>query len=136
MSKTPTVCVIDDDPSVRKAVCRLLETLGYTVSACESAEQFLYWPTPPAFDCLIVDIRMPGLSGLDLLDALNLTGRNAPVILMSGYADARTSARAAAAGAVAVLAKPFEDAVLIEALHRATGRPRDHHRPTMPLRKG
>jgi FixJ family two-component response regulator len=115
----PNVCVIDDDPSVQRAMRRLLLAAGYRVMTYSSAEDFLALTELPHPICLIVDVRMPGMTGLDLQAAISGTSRDAPIVMISGHADAATVARATAAGAVSFLCKPFEDAALLEALQRA-----------------
>ena len=114
----PTVFVVDDDASVRKAVQRLLRTAGYRVVSCASADEFLSQPAIPRPSCLLLDVRMPDVSGLDLQETLRTAPRRTPVILMSGHADVATAARARAAGAVAFLSKPFDDVSLLAAVRR------------------
>ena len=115
----PYVCVIDDDPSVQRATRRLLHSAGYRVLTYSSAEDFLRLRELPRPTCLIVDVRMPGMTGLDLQAAICGTIHEVPLVMISGHADAATVARATAAGAVAFLSKPFEDSALLEALQRA-----------------
>jgi FixJ family two-component response regulator len=114
----PSVCVIDDDPSVQRSMRRLLHAAGYRVLVYSSAEEFLALPELPHPVCLVVDVRMPGMTGVDLQAAIAGTDRHAPIVMISGHADAATVARATAAGAVAFLCKPFEDDALLRALER------------------
>jgi FixJ family two-component response regulator len=114
-----TVYVVDDDVSVRRALERLLRATGYRVIACASAAEFLALHEIARPTCLVVDVRMPGQTGFDLQDALRAAGRTEPVVFMTGHGDQAMAARALAAGAVAMLAKPFEDGPLLEAVERA-----------------
>ncbi len=115
----PTVCVIDDDPSVQRSLRRLLHSAGYRVLTYSSAEDFLALSELPHPSCLVVDVRMPGMTGLDLQAAICGTKHDAPIVMISGHADASTFARASAAGAVSFLCKPFEEAALLDALEWA-----------------
>jgi FixJ family two-component response regulator len=118
-SAVPTVFVIDDDSSVLRSLRRLLTSAGYRVVACESAREFLALGDVPRPSCLVTDVRMPGMTGLDLQEALRIAGRDVPMILSSGAADLATEARARAGGAVAFLSKPFDPEHLFAALERA-----------------
>ena len=97
MSPTPTVVVIDDDLSVRRSLDRLLVSAGYVVVACSSAHEFLALASLARPACLVTDVRMPGMTGLDLLETIRVRGRDLPMILSSGGGDAATSANARAA---------------------------------------
>jgi DNA-binding NtrC family response regulator len=118
----PLVSVIDDDVAVRVSVERLFRDEGFHVEAFESAEGFLGRTRmePPA--CLIVDHALPGMSGLELQEELARTGMDVPTILMTGHDDVSTSVRAMKAGAVDVLAKPYDGDDLREAVRRAVSR--------------
>ena len=94
-----TVYIVDDDASVRRAVQRLLRAARYRVIVCASADEFLSQPAAPHPSCVILDVRMPDVTGLDLQERLRSGPRATPVILMSGHADVATAARARAAGA-------------------------------------
>ena len=118
-SPAATVFVIDDDLSVLRSLRRLLTSAGYHVVACESAREFLALGELPRPSCLVTDVRMPGMTGLDLQDALRVAGRSLPMILSSGAADFATEARARAGGAVAFLSKPFDPDHLFAALEDA-----------------
>jgi FixJ family two-component response regulator len=124
MSACPTVFVIDDDPSVRRSLGRLLMSAGYEVVACASAEEFLGLSTLPHPSCLLTDVRMPGMTGLDLLEAIRVRGADVPVILSSGDVDAATAAHARANGAIRFLLKPFASKELFAALEEAIERDR------------
>src|SRR5262245_8052598 len=120
-----TVFVVDDDASVRKSTARLLMTAGYQVVVCESAAEFLSLTDRPHPSCLLTDLRMPGKTGLDLREAMRRTGRELPLIVTSGQADAATVARVRAAGAVRFLAKPFDATDLLGAVTEALRRDQD-----------
>jgi FixJ family two-component response regulator len=128
-----TVFVVDDDVSVRKSTGRLLMSAGYDVIICESATTFLALTNRPRPSCLLTDLRMPGTTGLDLQETLRRTGRELPIIVSSGQADAATVARVRAAGAVRFLAKPFDADDLLGAVAEAIRRDQDsiseYHRP-------
>jgi two-component system, LuxR family, response regulator FixJ len=115
----PTVFVIDDDASVRRSLARLLESLGYAVVACASAEEFLALPDATGPACLVTDVRMPGMTGLDLLEVIKGSGRRLPIILSSGDIDAATAASSKASGVVRFLIKPFGAEDLIAAVDQA-----------------
>ena len=115
----PTVYVVDDDVSVRSALERLLKSVGVTVKTFSSAQEFLDQATPEESGCLIVDLRMPGMSGLDLQDQLSARQLSLPVIFLTGYGTVPASVQAMKAGAVDFLEKPVEDQTLINAVHKA-----------------
>jgi FixJ family two-component response regulator len=114
-----TIYVVDDDVSVRRALERLLRASGYRVVACASAAEFLALHEIARPTCLVVDVRMPGQTGFDLQDALRAAGRTEPVVFMTGHGDHAMAARALAAGALAMLTKPFEESLLLDAIERA-----------------
>jgi FixJ family two-component response regulator len=114
-----TVVVIDDDYSVRRSLARLLAAAGYEAIMCSSAEEFLTMPSVPRPACLVTDVRMPGMTGLDLLEVLRARRPSLPIILFSGDADPEMSAHARAAGAVSFLMKPFASEDLLSALGEA-----------------
>ncbi len=118
----PLVCVVDDDFLVRESVEGLLREEGFHVRTFESAESFLDRPRqePPA--CMIVDLALPGMSGLDLHQELARTGMDAPTMLLTAHGDIPTSVRAIKAGVLDFLTKPFDDDDLLAAVRRATGR--------------
>jgi two-component system response regulator FixJ len=119
----PTVLVIDDDPSVRRALDRLLRAEGFEVETFSSGAVFL-----AALDrgersgCAVLDVRMPGLSGFEVLERLAARGSTLPVILITGHGDATMATRAMDAGCAAFLAKPFEDDALLDAIRDALRR--------------
>jgi FixJ family two-component response regulator len=115
----PTVFVVDDDASVRKSLTRLLTAAGYAVETFASARDFLAFERPPGPGCLVLDVRMPGLTGLDLQDALASAPHRVPIVFITGHGDISMSVRAMKDGAVDFLPKPFDDADLLDAIRRA-----------------
>jgi FixJ family two-component response regulator len=120
----PTVFVVDDDPSVRRGLERLLRSAGHRVESFASARDFLDRPEHDGPRCLVLDVRMPGQSGLDLHDRLVASGRDIPVIFITGHADVPMAVRAMKAGAIDFLSKPFDDAELLGATQQALERDR------------
>jgi FixJ family two-component response regulator len=114
-----TVSVIDDDESVRRALGRLIRSFGLNVETFASAEEFLTPGERRAPACLILDMRMPGMSGLELQERLTAAGRRIPVVFIAGHPDESARRDALAAGAVEFLQKPFDDRVLLDAVARA-----------------
>ena len=120
MTKTlPVVFVVDDDKSVRQAMKRLMKSVGFLVETFPAAEDFLISGRQDVPDCLILDVRMPGRSGLELQAELAASGSMVPIIFISAHEDEEAHSRAMRAGAVAFLQKPFEEQALLEALHEA-----------------
>jgi FixJ family two-component response regulator len=115
----PVVAVVDDDEDIRDALSDLLLVMGYSCQAFDRAETFLAAHAPDRFDCLITDIRMPGMSGLDLLQHLEAAGSTMPVIVVTSMTDPVTRSRALASGAHAYLTKPVTDDVLLQSLRSA-----------------
>jgi len=122
MSDGPIVYVVDDDPSFRKAVSRLLRTAGLEVETLASAQEFLDHPMVDRPSCLVLDVRMP--SGIDLQAALQEARRDLPIIFMTGHGDVSTSVRAMKGGAVDFLEKPFRAAELLACVQRGLARSR------------
>jgi FixJ family two-component response regulator len=114
----PIVYVVDDDPSVRAAMERLLRLAGCGAKTFASAADFLDFSLPDAPCCLVLDIRMPELSGLDLQERLAEQGVSLPIIFITGHGTVPKSVRAFKAGAVDFLQKPFEEADLLDAVSR------------------
>lgn len=108
------IAVVEDEEMVRSALERLLRTAGYVVAPFASAEAFLSSEVLREVRCLIADIRMPGMSGLDLQSRLNEDGDPIPIIFITAHGDDEARTRAMRAGAVALLTKPFERTVLLE----------------------
>jgi len=116
-----TIVIIDDDESVRKALGRLIRSVGLQVETFGTAEEFLQSADQPTPDCLILDVHLPGLSGLDLQKQLKKEGRSLPIVFISAYSEDRVSRLALDEGAIAFLYKPFEERLLLEAMSRAVG---------------
>lgn len=114
-----TVFVVDDDSHVRGSLEQLIKSVGLNVHTFSSAQEFLDQDLPDTPSCLVLDIRMPSLSGLDLQDELVKRGLTTPVIFITGHGTVPMSVRAMKAGAVDFLQKPFEDQDLLDAIHRA-----------------
>lgn len=115
----PVVYVVDDDASICRALARLLRSAGFAVQTFPSAKAFLDWSAPDRPACLVLDIRMPGPSGLDLQSALREADRLLPIVFITGHGDVATSVRAMKAGAVDFLQKPFDDQELLACVQRA-----------------
>jgi len=115
----PIVFVVDDDPSVREALADLIASVGLSVSAFKSAREFLESRRPDAPACLVLDVRLPGLSGLDLQRELLSTQAQIPIIFITGHGDIPMSVRAMKEGAVEFLPKPFRDQDLLDAIQHA-----------------
>jgi two-component system response regulator FixJ len=114
-----TVFIVDDDPLVLGAVETLIKSVGFEVNTFSSAQAYLESDLPDEPGCLVLDIRMPGLSGLDLQDEMAARGLTLPVIFVTGHGTVPLSVRAMKAGAVDFLQKPFEDQDLLDAVQRA-----------------
>jgi len=122
VSGKPLVHVVDDDESLRTALLELLAIAGFDAAGYESTGAFLLQPPPDRPGCVLLDVRMPGPSGLELQVALQRQGISLPVIFLTGHADVPTSVRAMKAGAVDFLEKPVERDTLLDALERALAR--------------
>jgi FixJ family two-component response regulator len=118
----PTVFLVDDDCSVRRALARLLKSAGYQAERFASAREFLEQYHPGGFGCLVLDVQLPGLSGLDLQEELAAAECHLPIIFITGHGDIRMSVRAMKAGAVDFLPKPFQGQDLLDAVQRALAR--------------
>jgi FixJ family two-component response regulator len=125
--KDSLVILVDDDPSFRRSTERLLRTAGYQVQSFASALEFLHSRRPDVSACLVSDVRMPGLNGLDLQSELARAGWQIPIIFITGHGDVPTSVRAMKAGAVDFLGKPFREQDLLDAIERALARDRAAH---------
>lgn len=119
---SPLIHVVDDDDALRTALLRLLAAAGFEARGYASTGAFLLEPPPDRPGCLLLDVRLPGPSGLELQAALKRQGNALPIVFMTGYADVSSSVRAMKAGAVDFLAKPVERAALLDALQRALER--------------
>jgi FixJ family two-component response regulator len=121
----PVLHVVDDDASFRTALGRLLRASGYEVVLYQSGDEFLESPRNKEPGCILLDIRMAGLSGLELQDRLRKLDSILPIVFLTGHGDIPTSVRAIKAGAEDLLSKPVEKKVLIEAIERALARYRE-----------
>ncbi len=119
MKTAPQVYLIDDDASVRKSVARLLGIAGYQVEAYSSADEFLETGRMAEHGCIVLDLRMPGLSGEDLQDRLRTMKEALPLIIITGHGDLRIEDSMMKKGAVAFLTKPFDDEDLLDAIETA-----------------
>jgi FixJ family two-component response regulator len=134
----PRVIVIDDDPNVREALQNLLRSVGLQVDALASAQQFFDLKLPSGPCCMVVDVRLPGKSGLDLQEDLRKVKLRLPIIFITGHGDIRMSVRAMKAGAHEFLAKPFHDQDLLDAVQSALERDRarcEHEKAIRSLRR-
>ncbi len=117
----PLVSIVDDDPSVRRALQRLIEAAGYAVETFASGEAFLEVTPWSRSACVIIDIHMVGMTGLELQERLTARGSRAPVILITANDDAPTRQRVGLSGAAAYLPKPFDRRTLLGAIREAIG---------------
>ncbi len=117
-----TVFVIDDERSVRHALARLLRSAGHRVETFASAEEFLTREQYEGVGCLVLDLRMPGMTGAELFDRMSEKGLSLPVVFLTGHGDVSTSVRAMKKGAVDFLLKPADDEVLLQAIRQAVER--------------
>jgi len=122
------VYVIDDDPSVREAITSLIRSVEMRVETFGSAKEFMASKRPDAPGCLVLDVRMPGVSGFDLQRELADAGISIPIIFITGHGDIPMSVRAMKAGAVEFLTKPFRDQDLLDAIAQAIDRDREQRK--------
>ena len=123
------VVLVDDDASVRRGLERLLRSAGYAVETFPSARAFLDRGEYDRASCLVLDVRMPGQSGLELQNLLVAAGHAIPIIFISGHGDIGMAVQAMKAGAVDFLAKPFDDDVFLAAVRQAMAAAFPHDRP-------
>ncbi len=121
----PVVIIVDDDPSFRTFVKRLVESVGMKALPFESAEQFLAAHLPNTAACLVLDVQMPGIGGLDLQRELAKSGHDLQIIFMTGHGDIPMSVQAMKAGAVEFLSKPFRNQDFVDAIKEAINRDRE-----------
>jgi FixJ family two-component response regulator len=122
------VFVVDDDPSMRRSLESLLRSVGHEVRLFSSAPEFLQARLADAPGCLVLDVRLPGMSGLAFQEELSKAGVALPIIFITGHGDVPMSVRAMKAGAAEFLTKPFDDQVLLDAIHAALERDRARRR--------
>jgi FixJ family two-component response regulator len=124
MDTEALVCVVEDDAALRESLINLLRSVGLQVAAFASAQEFLRSPPPEVPSCLVLDVRLPGLSGLELQQQLAAGDMAIPIIFITGYGDIPMSVQAMKAGAVEFLTKPFRDQDLLDAVQQALARDR------------
>ncbi len=128
------VCVVDDDQSVRRGLRRLFKSAGYVAEMFASAEDYLAREAFEGPICLVLDVRMPGLNGLDLQNALEARGNCEQIVFITGHGDVPTCTQAMKNGAIDFLTKPFDDSELIEAVERSLARAREFRQKRMERR--
>jgi len=121
LSKVPVIAIVDDDDSFRRATMSFVRSLGYAALQFASAEAFLNSDQLDDADCLISDVQMPGMNGVELQGRLIAQGYHLPIIFMTAFPEIRARAQALAAGAIGFLAKPFNDEMLVTCLSKALG---------------
>jgi len=119
------VFVVDDDDSVRRSLSRLIRSAGWRVETFPTAKSFLEYTPPNRPGCLVLDLQLPGMSGLELQRSLVQAGRDIPIVFITGHGDVPSSVRAMKGGAVDFLQKPFDDQELLDCIARALGRSRE-----------
>ena len=133
MSERAAVFVVDDDPSMRRSLEALLRSVGLDVRLFSSAQEFMQAQRPDAPGCLVLDVRLPGMSGLTFQQELAKAGVALPVIFITGYGDVPMTVRAMKAGAAEFLTKPFDDQALLDAIDAAIERDRARRRDAASL---
>jgi len=116
------VCIVDDDASVRSGLGNLLKSVGYTTVSFSSGEEFLASPVVDDALCVLLDLKMQGMQGLEVQRQLNAAHRSIPIVFMSAHGDDETVRRAMLHGAVGFLRKPFAEEVLLDSIELAIGR--------------
>ena len=124
MSERAVVFVVDDDPSMRRSLESLLRSVGLDARLFSSAQEFMQAERPDAPGCLVLDVRLPGMSGLTFQQELAKASVALPIIFITGHGDVPMSVRAMKAGAAEFLTKPFDDQVLLDAINAAIERDR------------
>jgi FixJ family two-component response regulator len=119
VDQVPIISIVDDDASVRTATARLLRSLGFSAHAFASAQEFLSSPRLRETSCLIADVEMPGMTGIELQEYLIAHGHRTPMIFITAFPEDRIRERAMKAGAVDFLSKPFDEPRLLECVERA-----------------
>jgi FixJ family two-component response regulator len=122
LSKVPVIAIVDDDESFRRATTSFVRSLGYGAAAFDSAEAFLKSDRVSETDCLITDVQMPGMTGIELQGRLISQGHSLPIIFITAFPEIKARTQALAAGAVGFLSKPFNDENLITCLNEALDR--------------
>ncbi|MCG6860646.1 MAG: response regulator transcription factor, partial [Chromatiaceae bacterium] len=119
MSTEPTVFIVDDDQEVREAIELLMDSVGLAAKSYSSAQEYLDGFDSAISGCLVLDVRMKGMSGLDLQQRLSAEPLHPPIIIITGHGDVQMAVRAVKSGAVDFIEKPFNDQLLLDAVHRA-----------------
>ncbi len=132
------VCVVDDDQAMRNSLKWLIESVGMQVESFSSADEFLLHYQPGRTGCLVLDVRMPGMSGLDLQDHLAANNIRIPIVIITGHGDVPMAVRAMKRGAIDFIEKPFNDEVLLDAIRRAIAfeeQQRSHHTENLQIKE-
>ena len=129
MAGKPVIAVVDDDKSIRNGTRNLLEAAGFSTAIFEDAESFLASASRATASCLIVDMRMPGMTGLELYEALLASGIGIPTVLITAHPEEMTQSRARDAGITCYLSKPFAPDELLGCVRAALGKSRAGHIP-------
>jgi FixJ family two-component response regulator len=124
LAQTPMISIVDDDASVRVATDRLVRSLGYIACSFASAEEFLASSQVHDTSCIIADVQMPGMSGIEMQSHLLAQGRCVPIIFITAFPEEKARTKALNAGAVCFLSKPFNGPTLVAHLDEALKRPR------------
>lgn len=133
MNYPPTVFIVDDDRAVRDSLRWLLESMRLKVATFESGEDFLKFYSMHMIGCLVLDVRMPGMSGLQLQQHLNKQAHSLPIIFITGHGDIPMAVRAMQAGAMYFLEKPFEDQMLLDYVNEALALDRENQQARLRL---
>ncbi len=125
-----TVYVVDDNPAILKSIGLLIQSVQMNAVTCTTAREFLEVYDPDRPGCLVLDVRMPDMSGLELQEILNARGMEIPIVIVTGHADVPVAVRAVKNGAVDFIEKPFSDQVMLDAIHQALrlDQEKRHHR--------
>ena len=130
MKEVPIISIVDDDASMRTATARLLRSLKFSAHSFASAQEFLLSPQLRETSCLIADVEMPGMSGVELQARLAAHGHSMPIIFITAFPEDRIRDRVMSAGAVDFLSKPFDEPRLLESVERALARRQDRPNDT------
>jgi FixJ family two-component response regulator len=130
VKEVPIISVVDDDASMRTATARLLKSFGFSAHAFASAQEFLLSPRSMETSCLIADVEMPGMNGVELQEHLIAHGHSTPMIFITAFPEDRIRERVMRAGAVDFLSKPFDEPRLLECVERALARHQDRPNDT------
>ena len=122
MARAPFISIVDDDDSLRRSLGNLLRSLGFRVQEFASAQAFIGSQNAQETACVILDVRMPGMNGLDLQRHIAASGWRVPIVFITSHADDDARTRALAAGAVAFLSKPFREKEILDAINAALSR--------------